>query len=188
MVFSMFCNFLLSRRILFNGGNGMNVKELMDKKKGHAFAHLQEQFWGHVIHESLTFTGGNVSKAADILGVSYVTYRTWAKNTGIDMDSYKRDGISIEMQNKILAAMYECKSLLEAAKFCKVTPSTLRRKMESLGLPTDFKRKFTVAMLEGLTYRFKTRSAAADYVGVDQKTIARKFIELGVKDPWVKQK
>lgn len=166
----------------------MNVQELMEKKKGHAFAHLQEQFWSVVIHESLTFTGGNVSKAARTLGVSDVTYRTWAKNTGIDVDSYKRDGISIEMQNKIIAAMYECKSMLEAAKFCKMAPETLRRKMMKLGLDTDFKRKFTVPMLEDLTYRFKTRSSAADYIGVDQKTIARKFLELGVKDPWVKQK
>jgi len=165
----------------------MNVKHYLENKPGYAFAHLQEQFWLNIIDESLKITCGHVSNAAELLGISKQTLSSWSKTLGINPNDYKRNGISIEMQCKIIEAVEDNKSKAEIADICGISRVTVSKYLDILGLKTKYFKNFTKEELEKATCMFMYRYQAADYFGVSPQTLEAHMKRLNVNDPWSKK-
>lgn len=67
----------------------MNVNEVIDNNRGFAFSKLEKMFWFEVLSKTLRRTGGNKTRAADLLGINRSTLKKWCDVTGIDSMDFK---------------------------------------------------------------------------------------------------
>jgi len=67
----------------------MNVNEVIDSNRGFAFSKLEKMFWFEVLSKTLRRTGGNKTRAADLLGINRSTLKKWCDVTGIDSRDFK---------------------------------------------------------------------------------------------------
>lgn len=165
----------------------MNVKHYLESKPGYAFMHLQDQFWERIINESLEHTKGNVRKASDMLGISNITFYSWAKKLGIDLKNRSYDVFSDEYKCAVLGALYEGKSIKKAAEILDIGVDKLKYDMDKLGLKSMYFNRLTKREILEAIPRFKHRYLAADFLGVSPGTLKEYMKKLKIEDPWSKK-
>jgi two-component system nitrogen regulation response regulator GlnG len=62
-------------------------KTLVSEEQGEAFTRLMDRFTGIVLSEALTLTGGNRSKAAQLLGISRPTLQAKIQKHGVKSET-----------------------------------------------------------------------------------------------------
>lgn len=119
----------------------MDIENILSSKKGHAFMHLEEQFWIAVLTAVFKETKGHVVKSSEILGITPMTVRTRSNMYGIDINSFRdkyyvlaTDELKKEWLISIKQAISSSKTKTEAAKKLGWNHSTLYNRMRLLGV------------------------------------------------------
>ena len=112
----------------------LNVKHYIETKKGHAFAHLQEQFWLEIINESLSMTNGNATKASQILGINKATFWNWCNRLGVDYKTHQVGLIGDVQRQEFIELLRNSKSITDAALKVDRHHRTIARRMKELNI------------------------------------------------------
>ena len=120
----------------------MNVKTILDKKKGNAFVHLEEKFWIEMLTASLEKTKGNVLEVCRILGISKNTVVKRCAMHGVDPNTYRTEALRVRKTQAedhaywkyiITRAFSKTKNTSEAARNLGWNRTTLQRRMSVIG-------------------------------------------------------
>lgn len=114
----------------------------MTNKKGHAFMHLQDQFWFNIIENALKLTKGNITEASRDLGIDRDTFKSWMgklgiQNTYTERTYRKRASDSEEYGTHLKMVMLTSKSIREVCKKMHINHDTFNRHTMKFNLSRD---------------------------------------------------
>lgn len=164
----------------------MTVTEALEKKKGHAFAHLQEQFYIELIESSLSYTNGNGTEASRLLGLSYETFNNWRKRLGIDIEIFKKPENQTQLKNKIEDALHQHLTMEKAAESLGYSNYKMSRLMKHFNLSSRYFNRISREEIVENMGKFRYRKQLADYLDLDKKTLKDYMQRYDIQDPWAR--